>query len=780
MGGKASSTLPDEERKVDEKSVAEKVSEAIASGAIDDSRVVKDDDEDKESIVEKDQIEEMETCPVDDLETGKDFVKDNEDDEDDIELQRIKDEDDEVEENHAPVPDIAEKMSDDVKDSKKELEQKNVPGNLVLEKEKISYSHVKTPDEVDDLPEHEVVVPDSHLMDEIKSEMSGDLEEKIALDENEKETDGCKKELINEKSEGSVEAVRDNEIVEVAVEQKRMQVNATTPLNENLGEDFLKQANEPEFVEDKQYLTTDKDKEIDEKHVEVETEKDVYVGEKDKIDEEINDEAKDSSTKAQEDIEDESPLIKPGLLKVIVFKGSELVNKDIIGKSDPFLKIKFRDQELKSQKVRNSLEPEWNFSANLIISSSKENSDIVIEVYDDDFGKENFIGSYTFPLNQAILDTDKEASWNNLVGCKTGKISFSTFYLPDDIQDKYDIEVNECKEKDIDESNEKVDMSKDNILHEEKSTENDIPDTDRHDSTVTPSKDKEQSSKISDNKEDKHDSVPVAELTEIRELPKEIEEKDEGKDNDVSESSSDNQSESSNSSEKGNIKESINSEEDEKEIDTEKGLIEGRDEKCSDVKDIAPDSFINDIYTTEGRQSSLEKDSEVSEDKNKDTAPDSLINDIYTSEGRQADINKELVETEQDEDILEDIESEGPIIKPGLLKVIVFKGSELVNKDMIGKSDPFLKIKFRDQELKSHKVRNSLEPEWNFSANLIISSSEENSDITIEVFDDDFGKENFIGSYTFPLKQAIKETDKEASWNNLTGCKTGKISFSTF
>merc|ERR1711874_234364 len=391
------------------------------------------------------------------------------------------------------------------------------------------------------------------------------------------------------------------------------------------------------------------------------------------------------------------------------FKGSELENKDIIGKSDPFLKIKFRDQELKSQKVRNSLEPEWNFSANLIISSSKENSDIVIEVYDDDFGKENFIGSYTFPLNQAILDTDKEASWNKLVGCKTGKISFSTFYLPDDIQDKYDIEVNECKEKDIDETNEKVDMSKDNILHEEKSTENDIPDTARHDSTVTPSKDKEQSSKISDNKEDKHDIVPVAELTEIRELPKEIEEKDEGKDNDVSESSSDNQSESSNSSEKGNIKESINSEEDEKEIDTEKGLIESRDEKCSDVKDIAPDSFINDIYT---------------------------------SEGRQADINKELVET--DEDILEDIEGEGPIIKPGLLKVIVFKGSELVNKDMIGKSDPFLKIKFRDQELKSHKVRNSLEPEWNFSANLIISSSEENSDITIEVFDDDFGKENFI------------------------------------
>merc|ERR1712128_384490 len=259
---KTSSTLPDEERKVDEKSVAEKVSEAIASGEIDDSRVVKDDDDDKESIVEKDQIEEMETCPVDDIETGKDFVKDNEDDEEDIELQRIKDEDDDdAEENHAPVPDIAEKMSDVVKDNKKEGDQKIIPGNLVLEKEKMSYSHVKTPDEVDDLPEHEVVVPDSHVMEEIKSEMSGDLEEKIALDESEKESDAYKKDGFQEKSEGSVEAVRDNEIVEVAVEQKCMQANATTPVDE------------PKFKEEKQYVTTDKDI-LDEKDNAAENEKD--------------------------------------------------------------------------------------------------------------------------------------------------------------------------------------------------------------------------------------------------------------------------------------------------------------------------------------------------------------------------------------------------------------------------------------------------------------------------------------------------------------------------
>merc|ERR1712128_199876 len=125
-------------------------------------------------------------------------------------------------------------------------------------------------------------------------------------------------------------------------------------------------------------------------------------------------------------------LIKPGLIKVIVFEASELVNKDMIGKSDPFVKIKFNDQEYKSKKVRNCLNPEWNFSANLAVKSSNEKDDIVIEIYDDDFGSENFIGSYTLSLKQAVMDTDKEATWHNLSGCKTGKISFSTIYSADE------------------------------------------------------------------------------------------------------------------------------------------------------------------------------------------------------------------------------------------------------------------------------------------------------------------------------------------------------------
>merc|ERR1712088_456861 len=199
-----------EERKMDEKSVVEKVSKAIASGEIDDSRVIKEDEEDRESIVEKDQIEEMETSPINQHE--KDFVKVGDDDED-AELQRIKDEEEE-EDNQDRVPDIA--PSED----KKEADE-SPPKELDLEKAppKVAYSHVKTPDEVDDLPEHEVVNPDESMLEEIKSEMSYDLEEKIAKDESEKEVDVAKK----DKSEGSIEALKENEEVEVHIEQKLVQ-----------------------------------------------------------------------------------------------------------------------------------------------------------------------------------------------------------------------------------------------------------------------------------------------------------------------------------------------------------------------------------------------------------------------------------------------------------------------------------------------------------------------------------------------------------------------------
>merc|ERR1712002_527036 len=184
-----------------------------------------------------------------------------------------------------PVPDIGNKLEND----------ENIENNLKLqliedEKEtpaeknltKITFNHVKTPDEVDDLPEHEVAADDENLLDDyentdldqkqdgtdVKEDImaSGDkndwdknekeYESKIAKDETEKEkdkedkrpdtNDDVEENYINEEQvcmvsekhdevskkiidvenniddikETSVEEPRDDEVLVVAVDQK--------------------------------------------------------------------------------------------------------------------------------------------------------------------------------------------------------------------------------------------------------------------------------------------------------------------------------------------------------------------------------------------------------------------------------------------------------------------------------------------------------------------------------------------------------------------------------
>merc|ERR1712168_289414 len=77
----------------------------------------------------------------------------------------------------------------------------------------------------------------------------------------------------------------------------------------------------------------------------------------------------------------------------------------------------------------------------------------------------------------------------------------------------------------------------------------------------------------------------------------------------------------------------------------------------------------------------------------------------------QTEMNKDLKEDLSKSKDLETPISDNIVVKPGLLKLTVFKASELVNKDIIGKSDPFVKVKFNDMEFKSKKVRNCLSPE---------------------------------------------------------------------
>merc|ERR1712192_199665 len=113
-------------------------------------------------------------------------------------------------------------------------------------------------------------------------------------------------------------------------------------------------------------------------------------------------------------------------------------------------------------------------------------------------------------------------------------------------------------------------------------------------------------------------------------------------------------------------------------------------------------------------------------------------------------------------------------IKPGVLTVNVIEASNLKNKDILGKSDPYVEILFEETTVKSSTVNNSLSPQWNFISNFDVTGDDSNS-IKFSVFDADYGKDQLLGSCSLSIKDALSELDS-ARWISLGGPESGKIS----
>merc|ERR1712130_19660 len=263
---------------------------------------------------------------------------------------------------------------------------------------------------------------------------------------------------------------------------------------------------------------------------------------------------------------------------------------------------------------------------------------------------------------------------------------------------------------------------------------------------------------------------------------------------------------------------------------------EQEETKENSKEDKAADSFVNDISGTEGRQESSEEvekgkeQKETNESTKDEEAADSFVNEIYTSEGKQEpcdeekadetlpandDTNKqpsdgnaevgkspeqeedtnlqdhkntevspenkvdECRETQSSDALYEESPSEPKDeeeeeIKPGVLTVHVIEASNLLNKDIMGKSDPYVEILFEETKVKSNTVNNSLSPQWNFISNFDVSG-DDTSNIKFSVFDADYGKDQLLGSCSIYIKDALSELDS-ARWISLEGPESGKIS----
>merc|ERR1719369_2345036 len=114
----------------------------------------------------------------------------------------------------------------------------------------------------------------------------------------------------------------------------------------------------------------------------------------------------------------------------------------------------------------------------------------------------------------------------------------------------------------------------------------------------------------------------------------------------------------------------------------------------------------------------------------------------------------------------------GNMFKPGQVILTVHKANNVEKKGMMGKADPYVVLKYANQKEQSPTVNNDQNPVWNFTALFDIDKPE--NEITIELFDEDIGKDDFLGKAMVDVKSII-----EVEWTNkqiaLEDCKSGDI-----
>ncbi|CAF4212678.1 unnamed protein product [Rotaria sp. Silwood2] len=121
-----------------------------------------------------------------------------------------------------------------------------------------------------------------------------------------------------------------------------------------------------------------------------------------------------------------------GVVRAFILRAQNLIKADITllgkGKSDPFVKVKVPGSiEYKTKTINNTTDPEWNEVFEFVVEQYESDS-IEFEVYDEDPGKDDFIGRAQFRLN-ALVDNDAVDTWLTLQDVKKGSLNVSLQYF---------------------------------------------------------------------------------------------------------------------------------------------------------------------------------------------------------------------------------------------------------------------------------------------------------------------------------------------------------------
>ncbi|KAK9758020.1 hypothetical protein RND81_01G201200 [Saponaria officinalis] len=123
------------------------------------------------------------------------------------------------------------------------------------------------------------------------------------------------------------------------------------------------------------------------------------------------------------DVDTSDLELKPqGKLTVTIVKATDLKNKEMIGKSDPYTVIYIRPIfKVKTKVVEDNLNPVWNETFE-VIAEDKETQSLMIEVFDKDVGQDKKLGIAKLPLIDLVPDMPKEVDLKLTESLDTTKV----------------------------------------------------------------------------------------------------------------------------------------------------------------------------------------------------------------------------------------------------------------------------------------------------------------------------------------------------------------------
>merc|ERR1712223_135834 len=451
----------------------------------------------------------------------------------------------------------------------------------------------------------------------------------------------------------------------------------------------------------------------------------------------------ESVEEATPEKETSAPPTQSGQLKVIVHQGKDLEKKDVLQKADPYLLISLGSKQSKSEKVKNTLNPSWNHEVTFEIDQSTAD-DIEVQLMDwERVGKDEPMGKACLPIAEAVSKSAQEKFWINLEECKSGKILVSTVFT--ESQEPSTASAEEPK-----------------IIPGESSTK--AISTDDETKSLIPPKQSDSSPSPKNKRVEGGMTKGGLVSRDKRKIPTET---------------------------------TPPQEERKIPISVEKTAVQVQEEKLdTGVKDNKEKTLtspgeksvpITIEKTTEKKEKELEEELEITtseeksisinveREKKKSESGAKGLKKLLTEEKKEApaDVDKTAKSPKSTKKISK---SETPLL--GTLYLKVKKATNLDSKEAIGKSDPYVIIKYGETKLVSPAKSNTNNPEWDFEVDFKVHQNHPES-IQIEIMDQDrLGADDSLGSLAIDTNSVLKWASEKTFVSKLSDSKDGQVEYS--